>query len=133
LNTTTEVPEFLFDTGLQTYFWDGASYAFSCPEISFLAPITIDKTLSTGGESYYNSYSLMGIFEGAGGNWKIVAIDYPNSLSVICPNNINPYGPVIYSDFTAPNGFEGNLITPEPSAFLLSLLSCSVMLTRRKR
>jgi hypothetical protein len=133
LMTNTQVPAFSFDSGLQTYFWDGSNYAFYGPQISFFAPMTIESTLLTGGESNFNSYSFIETFESAGGNWKIVANDYPNSLSVITSLAIRPYGNQIYSDYRAPNGFEANLFIPEPSAALLCFLSSSTIFRRKRR
>jgi hypothetical protein len=136
LGISVAVPAFGFDTGVQTYQWNGSSYAFTSPlSLSFLAEVTINQTLTTGSEVFTDTFSDQLYFSLSDSEWLINTSGYPASLGVI-PNKDIFTPPTEYdlANFTAANGFVHDLtFIPEPTTGLVVMLSLGLLSVRRVR
>ena len=80
-----------------------------------MAQVSIDSTVSTGVYQYLDSGSFLSDYIMEEGNWIINAAGYPGELSVTPVNSLIShagFGEIFLSSFTAPNGFESNLVIP---------------------
>lgn len=134
LGISIAIPAFGFDTGVQNYQWNGTSYAFTSPlSLSFLAEVTINQTLTTGGEVFTDTYSEELYFSVYNDEWTINASSYPSSLSVFA-EIATPGIEHDLASFTASNGFVHDLtFVPEPTSSFMAIFSVGFFAFRRVR
>lgn len=136
---TVTIPSYSFDTGLQSFSWDGSNYSFTSNiNLNTVASIDAYYSITADGTSYIGNQSFditIGISSSTPQTWAIEGSEYPANLGA--KTNWKPFG---YSDvqvlanFTASNGTPQSLIViPEPSSLAISLLASTLLLTRRKR
>lgn len=135
LSVSVAVPAFSFDTGVQTFAWNGSNYGFaSTVDISFDAVITAAHSLSSGSEFLNASDSFTLHYSLSTNYWNINTNGYPAALGVSQGRQIyTPYSVNSLSPLTLSNGVSTNLaVVPEPSV-LLSLISSCGLIFRRAR
>lgn len=134
------VPAYNFDTGIQSFSWDGNNYSFfSNINLTILSQIDASYSITADGTNYSGSDSfdmMLGISSSSPQKWIIDAGGYPSALSAHARWGMaDRYSDIkVLADFTASNGTRQSLIViPEPTSLVMTLLASGALLIRRKR